>query len=167
MGAVPEESEEPTGAQLVNNEREQQSIFSQQSSRGLEGTWIVWVESLGCTTIRKSFHKMLSGRHSDWWNIWSIGLHVPFEGALNITRPRSLKRWVFPSFGSDVLYDRKRPLFFHSNSPPCCFCLDLLHRPLDENKPRCFFFRNPRKDRIDYVFFFQSDFFCDITVRVE
>lgn len=95
--------------------------FFWQSPRGLEGTWIVWVESLGCTTIRKSFHKMLSGRHSDWWNIWSIGLHVPFEGALNITRPRSLKRWVFPSFGSDVYMIASARFFFTPIAHPAVF----------------------------------------------
>lgn len=62
-------------------------------------------------------------------------LHVPFEGALNITRPRSLKRWfshlllVMFMWGTFLASAR---LFFHSNSPPCCFCLDLLRRPLDE-----------------------------------
>lgn len=40
-------------------------------------------------------------------------LHVPFEGALNITRPRSLKTMVFPSFGSYMgNIPRKRPAFF-------------------------------------------------------
>ena len=34
MGAVPEESEEPTGAQLVNNEREQQSFFFPTITKG-------------------------------------------------------------------------------------------------------------------------------------
>lgn len=81
--------------------------------------------------------------------------------------PQELKTMVFPSFASDVYMGnipRKRPpLFFHSNSPPCCFCLDLLHRPLDENKPWCFF-RNPRKDRIDCFFFRRREVIFFVTV---
>lgn len=61
---------------------------------------------------------------------------------------------VFPSFGSDVYMEnipRKRPPFFHSNSPPCCFCLDLLHRPLDETNRGVF---SETHERIGLIMFF-------------